>query len=359
MRGAAPPGGCPGDRHGEIQPGRPFRGAGGTAMTADPEELVPALRRALGRQWQFHMRGEQLAIRHQAAGSPYRPARTAPAWPEMLARIEGAFAGHGIARAHPLPIRWNHETDFTISAIQALDPYLKRRQEFTYRQGYLPQPVIRFTGHRDEAGNLADGFLTAFVNISCIQPIAGIDEHAAILDAWLTVLSRLGLHARHIQILGRITSWRRREVRGVTLHIRHADLPIGDLVLLWNAEDPSVMVTDLGSGLERLRWAVTRAPWQQIVHGPLAGHASLDVLDAIRTGTLITGSGIRPAARGCGGALRKLSRTIPASDARLGLSTAVRHACEYWSLTATMNLPWPHICQILEHEVLSAPRTSR
>src|ERR1019366_6518292 len=208
-------------------------------------------------------------------------------------------------RAHPLPIRWNHETDFTISAIQSLDPYLKRRQGFTYRQGYLPQPVIRFTGHRDEAGNLADGFLTAFVNISCIQPIAGIDEHAAILDAWLTVLSRLGLHARHIQILGRITSWR------------------------------------------------------QIVHGPLAGHASLDVLDAIRTGSLITGSGIRPAARGCGGALRKLSRTIPASDARLGLSTAVRHACEYWSLTATMNLPWPHICQILEHEVLSAPRTSR
>src|ERR1035437_9875699 len=304
MRGAAPPGGCPGDRHGEIQPGRPFRGAGGTAMTADPEELVPALRRALGRQWQFHMRGEQLAIRHQAAGSPYRPARTAPAWPEMLARIEGAFAGHGIARAHPLPIRWNHETDFTISAIQALDPYLKRRQEFTYRQGYLPQPVIRFTGHRDEAGNLADGFLTAFVNISCLQPTAG-------------------------------------------------------MVRLWNAEDPSVMVTDLGSGLERLRWAVTRAPWQQIVHGPLAGHASLDVLDAIRTGTLITGSGISPAARGCGGALRKLSRTIPASDARLGLSTAVRHACEYWSLTATMNLPWPHICQILEHEVLSAPRTSR
>src|ERR1019366_5437851 len=277
-------------------------GSGSIALLpqqASDDEAAAALAESIECAAQLRPAGVQEIGTARFSPAGHFGALAARAWPEMLARIEGAFAGHGIARAHPLPIRWNHETDFTISAIQALDPYLKRRQEFTYRQGYLPQPVIRFTGHRDEAGNLADGFLTAFVNISCIQPIAGIDEHAAILDAWLTVLSRLGLHARHIQILGRITSWRRREVRGVTLHIRHADLPIGDLVLLWNAEDPSVMVTDLGSGLERLRWAVTRAPWQQIVHGPLAGHASLDVLDAIRTGTLITGSGIRPAARGC------------------------------------------------------------
>jgi hypothetical protein len=64
---------------------------------------------------------------------------------------------------------------------------------------------------------------------------------------------RLGLHARHIGIRGDTTPWQRREVEGITLHIRHLDLPIGDLVLLWNTGDPSFMATDLGSGLERLR----------------------------------------------------------------------------------------------------------
>jgi len=269
----------------------------------------------------------------------------------MLTILASTFAEHGIPQAPPLPLRWNRETDFTISAVQGLDPYLKRRRPYSYRQGYLPQPVIRFTGRRDGSGQLADGFLTAFVNVSCVLPIRDLSEHAQILDTWLTVLSRLGLHARHLEIRGSTLPWHRREVSGITLRVTHDGLEIGDIVLLWNAASPRLMATDLGSGLERLRWAITRDAWPLVVHGPLTGRSNPAVLDSIRTATLIAANGIQPSDRGSGGALRRLARSIPVTSAPLGLSVAVRSAYAYWSLTSPLQLPWPDVCQVLEREV--------
>src|SRR5260370_13135153 len=93
-------------------------------MMADPGELVTALRRTLGMHWAFDSEGDHLRIRHQARGASYRPRRRPMSWDEMLTILAATFAEHGIAQAPPLPLRWNRETDFTISAIQALDPHL-------------------------------------------------------------------------------------------------------------------------------------------------------------------------------------------------------------------------------------------
>ena len=320
-------------------------------MLNHPSELVNALRRSLGMRWSFDAQGDRLCIRYQAPATPYRPRRRPIGWQEMLGVLASTFAEHGIRQVPPLPLRWNRETGFTISAIQALDPYLKQCRPYSYRQGYLPQPVIRFTGKRDNSGQLADGFLTAFVNVSCVLPIRDLSEHAQILDTWLTVLSRLGLHARHLEIHGATIPWQRREVQGITLRVAHDGLEIGDIVLLWNASSPWFMATDLGSGLERLRWAITRIAWQLVVHGSLTERADPAVLDRIRAATLIAASGIQPSDRGPGSALRRLVRSIPAASAALGLSAPVRSAYAYWSLTSPPQLPWPDVCQVLEGEL--------
>lgn len=319
-------------------------------MLTYPGALVTTLRRTLGMQWAFDSDRDHLLIRHQAYDASYRPRRRQPGWDEMLAILAGTFAEKGITQAPPLPLRWSRETDFTISAVQALDPHLKLCRPYTYRQGYLAQPVVRFTGKRDNSGHLADGFLTAFVNLSCILPIGDLAEHAQILDTWLTGLSRLGLHARHIEIQGATTPWQRHQVQGITLRIHHNRFEIGDIVLLWNADMPTYMATDLGSGLERLRWAITRRAWPSVVHGSLADHADPTVLDSVRAATLIAGSGISPSDRGPGHALRRLARSIPESSAALGLSVAVRSAYAYWSLTSHLQLPWHEVCQILDSE---------
>ncbi len=313
-------------------------------------ELMTALQRTLGLRWAFCSDGNRLCIRHQAWGTPYRPPRRLVSWEEMLVILASTFTEHGIPQAPALPLRWNRETDFTISAIQALDPYLKRCSPYTYRQGYLPQPVVRFTGQRDRSGRLADGFLTAFVNVSCVLPIRDASEHVRILDTWLTVLSRLGLHARHLEIHGAAIPWQRREIRGITLRIAHDGLEIGDIVLLWNESNPSFMATDLGSGLERLRWAITRRAWPSVVHGSLGERVDPFALDIVRAATLIAGNGILPSDSGPGNALRRLARSIPAPSAALGLSAAVRSAYAYWLLTSPMQLPWPEVCQILDRE---------
>lgn len=90
------------------------------------------------------------------ATSPRRP----PSWRELLDSLETGFARAGVARDTCLPLRWGRETEPTISAVQALDPLLKDGQLRTYRSGFLPQPVVRFTGparrHRPLEGRLSD-----------------------------------------------------------------------------------------------------------------------------------------------------------------------------------------------------------
>ncbi|TQE27183.1 hypothetical protein Sipo8835_28030 [Streptomyces ipomoeae] len=221
----------------------------------------------------------------------------------------------------------------------------------TYRSGFLPQPVVRFTGERDRNGELLDGYLTSFVNVSRVQPIQSIDEYADVLDDWLYVLSRLGFHARHICLYGQLEVWHRREVAGVTLMFRHLDLTLGDIVLLWNIENPQRMAVDLGTGLERLAWARTLRDWNDLIFGPLAGAAPRSALDAIRTATLLLGNGITPAARGAGGITRRVLGTVAPASVGLGVSAAVRASHRYWSRISALRTPWPVVATAIEQEL--------
>ncbi|MFB4193961.1 hypothetical protein [Streptomyces carpaticus] len=323
-----------------------------TTGDARASQIPSVLRRALAHPWwEFTIDGPHVDIRHQQRGTPYRPPRRPPSWREFLGSLETAFACLGAPRDDCLPLRWGRDTELTISAIQALDPFLKDGRPQTYRQGFLPQPVVRFTGERDASGDLCDGFLTSFVNISRVQPVKGLDEYGAILDGWFSVLSQLGFHARHLSVHGTLTPWRRREVAGITLHFRHLGLDLGDIVLLWNVEDPTRMAVDLGTGLERLAWARTQQRWHELVHGGFADAAPPATLDAIRTATLLLGSGINPAPRGAGSITRRVIGTIDPKAVRLGVSTAVREAYGYWSLFGVLRAPWPQIAFAIEEEV--------
>jgi hypothetical protein len=215
---------------------------------------------------------------------------------------------------------------------------------------------VRFTGQRTDSGELRDGFLTSFVNVSCVQPIDGIDEYGAILDGWLSVLSQLGFHARHISIYGRVVVWQRRQVRGITLRFRHLDLTLGDIVLLWNAGNPQCMAVDLGTSLERLAWARTLQSWNELIFGPLAGAAPPSTLDALRTATLLIGNGIMPAARGAGGATRRALGTLAPESIRLGVSAAVRSTHQYWTTIEALTVPWPVIAATIDQEITRRSR---
>lgn len=314
--------------------------------------LIPeVLRHALGTQWKFTVSDRRLEIEHAHRGSPYRPPRRSPSWEELLAGLTTGFAAQGVPQASCLPLRWGRETELTISAVQALDPFLKDGRPVTYRSGFLPQPVVRFTGQREASGDLRPGFLTSFVNISRVQPIRHMDEYGSILDGWISLLSRLGFHARHIGVHGMLTPWRRRRVEGITLHFDHVDLPIGDIVLLWNSDNPAHMAVDLGTGLERLAWARTRTGWNDLVFGRFASLAPPPTLDAVRTATLLVAHGIRPASRGAGGITRRVIAAIEPGATALGVSSLVRASYRYWRLFGEPKVPWPAVAVAIEEEL--------
>lgn len=312
-------------------------------------QVLAELRRTL-RGWDCEAGDGQVVFR-LAGRNPFAPPRRTPSWRHLLDALTSACADQGIPRNDPLPLQGLGDADLTFSAVQALDPYLKRRQPMTYRSGFLPQPVVRFTGDRNANGELLQGFATSFVNVSLVQPVASIGEHAALIDMWVSVLSRLGFHAQHLTISGRLSTWRRPPVEGVTLRIKHEHVPLGDLVLLVNDHDPTFMATDIGTGLERLRWSLSRCTWHDTVFGPWTSAADPSVLDAIRTATLIVGSGIVPSSRGAGGSVRRLLRSGVPDSGALGLSRIVRWAHEYWSTVQPLRVPWPEVCRIIEDEM--------
>jgi hypothetical protein len=322
-----------------------------TAEDVLAKQIPIVMRTALGPHWEFTGDDHHIEVRHPDRGTPYRPPRRPPSWRELLDSLETGFARAGVARDACLPLRWGRETELTISAVQALDPLLTGGHPRTYRSGFLPQPVVRFTGQRDATGNLKDGFLTSFINVSRVQRVGDLNEYGAILDGWLTVLSGLGFHARHLSIKGKLTPWRRRQVEGITLRFHHLDRTLGDIVLLWHTEHPSRMAVDLGTGLERLAWARTQGPWHQLIYGRFAGVAPPTTLDAIRTATLLLGHGIPPAARGAGGITRRVIGRIDRDAARLGVASLVREMYGYWSLASVLRAPWPEIARAIEEEM--------
>jgi hypothetical protein len=315
------------------------------------DQITVALRHVLRSGWEFTIDGTDIEVLHRHRGSPYAPPRRSPSWAELLNTLEDAFAARGVPRDTCLPLRWGRETELVVSAVQSLDPLVKDGRPVTYRSGFLPQPVVRFTGRRDHNGELLDGYLTSFVNVSRVQPVQSIEEYAAVLDDWLYVLSQLGFHARHMSLYGQLKIWQRRQVAGVTLRFRHLDLTLGDIVLLWNIERPQHMAVDLGTSLERLAWARTLRSWEELIFDSLAGAAPASTLDALRTATLLIGNGIMPTARGAGGITRRVVGSIALESVGLGTSAAVRASHRYWTTITALPVPWPAVAAVIEQEL--------
>lgn len=263
------------------------------------------------------------------------------------------FATNGVSPAELLPIRWGRDTDLTISAIQALDPWLKDGADRVWREGFLPQPVVRFTGERDAEGHLVPGYLTSFCNVSCVQRIASVAEHVRLLDVWIEALSAIGIHARRLAIHGELTCWQRGPVGGVTWFITCDGVAFADAVLLWHNDNPQHLATDIGSGLERIRWLLSRESWAETTFGPAALRFEAELLDAVRTATLLVMAGIRPSASGAGAALRRVLRAIPPDMAAAGLGRLVRAQRAYWTATGKTGPDWPQLATAIEDEVLA------
>ncbi len=217
----------------------------------------------------FHGDGDRLDIRHRDAGTPYRPPRASagPSYSPPRRRLRRPRGTPCAAVAAALASRYR--PDHLRRTGPGPVPQAPAAVCLPHR---VPAPTRGPVHSQREDGQLREGYLTSFVNVSRIEPIKTLDDHGAILDNWIGVLSHLGLHARHLHLYGQLRIWRRDPVAGITLRYRHAGLSLGDIVLVWNAADPTYLATDLGTGLERLRWVICREPWPEIRPRPQPWH---------------------------------------------------------------------------------------
>jgi hypothetical protein len=314
--------------------------------------LLDALVHRFGSRWDIKEAGGDLRMtRRGPAPSVLR--RSLPQL-ELVAGLRTAIEGSGLIAGQPLlPVRWRRDTDLTISAVQALDPWLKDNRPYVWREGFLPQPVVRTSGMGRNGEPLPDGLLSSFVNISYVQRIPAVAAHADLLDHWIGALSAVGLHAGRLTVRGRLDLWHRPPVSGITLSIDCDDRELGDAVLLWNTDRPDHLGSDLGSGLERLAWVLSDQPWKRAAFGELARWHDLTLLDASRTATLLLMSGVRPHPRGAGGTLRATARRIDPAVAVSGLSRLVRAHHRHWAALGVQGPSWPMVASALEDEVLA------
>jgi hypothetical protein len=324
-----------------------------------PDQLLDCLISALDHQfrerWHVGTHGRHLVMRHRSVTAGSAPPRRALSPATVLDLVGKEFAGAGVPRSPLLPLRWGRDTDLLISAVQGLDPWLKDGRRQVLREGYLPQPVVRFTGERDGSGRLRDGFLTSFVNLSCAQRIPDVERHVELMDTWISALSAVGIHAGRLSIHADLTPWRRGPVSGITIFIDCDGTSFSDAVLLWNTANPAHLATDIGSGLERLCWLLSPDPWHQTVFGDDSRLWPGDVLDSIRTATLLVMNGIRPSSRGPGLALRRVLCRVPQPMAAAGLGRLVRTQRSYWATTGVTGSTWPSIATVIEDGVLALP----
>ncbi|KAA2253332.1 hypothetical protein F0L68_33530 [Solihabitans fulvus] len=318
------------------------------------DRLLDSLINQFSGRWHIEADEGGLRMRPRTPLAGGKPLRHAPHPRRVIDTMAQVFAAARVPRAAVLPIRWGRDTDLTMSAIQGLDPWLKDGADRVWREGFLPQPVVRFTGERDDQGRLRDGYLTSFVNLSCTHRISGPEHHAALLGTWLDALSAVGIHAGRVAIDGELATWHRGPVSGITLFLSCDGVGFADAVLLWNTADPSHMATDLGSGLERLCWLLSPQPWAHTVFGLAATWWDTDLLDAVRTATLLVMAGIRPGAHASGSALRRVLRRVPVPMAAAGLGRIIRAQRAYWVDTGMSGPGWPHLADVIENEILTA-----
>jgi len=248
-------------------------------------------------------------------------------------------------RLHPpvAIVRSEERTLFASTAGQIFDDLIYGQSpQRGQQQCAVTQPVIRLQG----IGLVAslDGISTSFVHAATECWNATTERHFNSLDQWLDFFSGLGLHVGGLclKLKRADNDWAGRTVTSEMLKINYDGLEIGVANLFFNIPHQSgaiATLSDIGVGLERLVWAVNKSPAYFNGIGPLSSvtiHKRV-ALDAIRTATLMAGSGVVPDHKNQGSKLRAIVGLVTEEAQHLNLYELVRYYYRQW--TSFVNLP--------------------
>lgn len=157
----------------------------------------------------------------------------------------------------PFPIINNQDTVFVSAGIQ---PLLKKAREGQIKDCdkiYLAQPVIR----TQYSENIKEGSSIAFTNVTTATFNNSEEEHLKMVKDWYEFLSEIGVEKNKISTQSDIyeTTWDDLSLCGKRTFHYYDGLEIGDTTFFTKIKKDNQnlsveTISDLGFGLERLRW---------------------------------------------------------------------------------------------------------
>ncbi|MFZ5932620.1 MAG: hypothetical protein ACOYT7_00830 [Patescibacteria group bacterium] len=216
------------------------------------------------------------------------------------------------------------------------------------------QPAIRLQG-RVLVGEL-DGFTTSFVNIATEQLEATVNQHTVIVDRWMDFLSKNGLYLADFTLKPKLEQASWGNVSGVkiyTLKFNYKGLELGvaNFAQIPQKTRPTLTQSDITFGLERIIWAINKNSRYYEIIGPVLNALRGEdiVMDAYRTSTLITASGVHPGVDEQGSKLRGLIQRYSTLEQDFN-PDIVRYYYNWWSKFARFPLEINETVHLLRSE---------
>jgi hypothetical protein len=238
--------------------------------------------------------------------------------PDALGKLDSPeflnsfFSQRGLEIISPLSImRRNGSTLFTTAGVQILDPILYENAPIHTQSQAVIQPVFR-TQYIDD---VQEGISTSFVNPSTELINPSPSNHISLTRHWLDLLSQLGLDPKSFSFTPaeEVRSWGGQNFHAHVVRIDYKGVEVGDTSFLFNFPQtgrPPLQVSDIGFGVERLRWLFEPSYAKSLGFSQEEALLGIASLDHIRTLVLLAGSGLKPSNKEHGYRFRQLSKRV-------------------------------------------------
>ena len=221
------------------------------------------------------------------------------------------FIGNNYSYYTPFPIINNQDTVFVSAGIQ---PLLKKAREGQIKDCdkiYLAQPVIR----TQYSENIKEGTSIAFTNVTTATFNNSEKEHLKMVKDWYEFLSEIGVEKSKISTRSDIyeTTWDDLSLCGKRTFHYYDGLEIGDTTFFTkikkNNQSISVeTMSDLGFGLERLRWKTNNKSYYDLYN--TFEDIDLKVKAYLSALALLAVNDVKPSNKNAGYRVRLFSKRI-------------------------------------------------
>lgn len=253
---------------------------------------------------------------------------------QISTKMSEYFSSVGFGLAAPRNIaNFEGQTDLVIAGVQMFDDIIHRNQKIRNDKVFVAQPCVRMQFQRRVESQ--EGTSTSFVNVCTEMMGAEFSEHLQSVDHWCAILSRLGLHMGDFTVVMRtsVNDWGTGEFSALELFFSYGGLELGDAAyfLVPQANRPSIPISDIGFGLERIAWAINKTESYFDTLVPWTATGSREMFDSCRTVSLLVLCGVQAANRGPGLQFRRFAKVLGEKYYSEDVYSILSYYFEYWA----------------------------